>query len=269
MGTALGEQLAAKGHRVWGLRRNPAHLPAAIQPLAMDLRQAVLPTFPTAFDVVFYTAGSDGFTEAAYRAAYVDGLAHLLHALSAQEQNPRRVLFTSSTGVYAQQDGSLLDETSPAISPKFSGATIREGEERLHASPFDGVVVRFAGIYGPGRAPLIERVRSGSAQCTDSPPAFANLIHRDDCAGVLHHLMDVEDPDSLYLGVDDDPMERCALLQWIADQLGVPGPRRVTPAPGEQDPQRGGNRRFSNARLRATGYQFRYPSFREAFPSLR
>lgn len=269
VGTALGLQLAAEGHRVWGLRRNPAHLPGAIHPLALDLHQLPDSPWPARFDVVVYAAGSDGFSEAAYRAAYVDGLQQLLLSLQRSGQQPRRVLYTSSTGVYAQQDGSILDEESPAVSPRFSGATILEGEALLHAAPFPSVVVRFAGIYGPGRARLIESVRNGSAQCVASPPAYANLIHRDDCAGALRHLMHLENPAPLYLGVDDEPMERCALLQWIADQLGVPGPQVVPAPPGAMDPQRGGNRRFSNARLRATGYQFQYPSFREAFPSLR
>lgn len=269
VGTALGRRLGQAGCAVWGLRRNVTGLPASIQPFAADLANDALPEFPTRFDIVVYAAGSDGFSEAAYRAAYVDGPRHLLNALKAQGQTPRCVLFTSSTGVYAQQDGAVLDEDSPADSPRFSGATIREGEALFETSPFSSVVVRFGGIYGPGRTRLIESVRNGSAECVADPPAYLNLIHRDDCAGVLQHLMGLAQPAPLYVGVDNDPMERCALLQWIADQLGMPGPKVVPPPPGPLDPQRGGNRRFTNARLRATGYRFHYPSFRDAFPDLR
>jgi nucleoside-diphosphate-sugar epimerase len=268
-GIALGLRLVQDGCKVWGLRRNTAALPPEIQPLALDLNRDPIPAFPVSFDAVFYTAGSDAFSEPAYRAAYVDGPRRLLEALQAQGQTPRRILYTSSTGVYAQQDGTVLDEESPADSPRFSGAVIREGEEVWNASPYASVVVRFAGIYGPGRTRLIESVRNGTAECVADPPAWVNLIHRDDCAGVLRHLLRVPDPAPLYIGVDDEPLERCALLQWIADQLGVPGPAIVPPPPGPIDPQRGGNRRYSNARLRATGYTFQYPSFRDAFPRLR
>ena len=114
VGTALGVRLGADGHSVWGLRRRPDGLPDIVRPLAGDLSDAAtLQDLPPGLDVVYYTAGAADSSEAAYRTAYVDGPRHLLEALQQQGQRPRRVVFTSSTGVYAQCRGEWVDEDSP------------------------------------------------------------------------------------------------------------------------------------------------------------
>jgi nucleoside-diphosphate-sugar epimerase len=268
VGTALGERLAAAGHTVWGLRRDPSRLPASIRPLAGDLNApGGLPDLPGAVDTVFYTVGASGFSEAAYRAAYVDGLARLLSGLQGAGLAPARLVYTSSTGVYGQGDGAWLDEGSPATPERFSGRVLLEGEAVALNGPFPAVVLRLGGIYGPGRARLVASVRDGSAACIAGQTSYLNLIHRDDCAGALAHLMDLPDPAPVYLGVDHCPMERCALLHWIARSLGLPAPPTVAGG-ADSEPQRGGNRRFRNDRLVQSGYTFRHPTFESGFPSL-
>ena len=135
-------------------------------------------------------------------------------------------------------------------------------------SPIPATVVRFAGIYGPGRGWLIERARSG-ASCSDDPPKYTNRIHRDDCAGVLAHLVglavDREWLDDRYIGVDDEPAAECEVLDWLAARLGAPPPRRT---PAGAPAARGSGKRCSNARLRGTGYRFRYPSFRDGYAAV-
>lgn len=269
VGTALGLRLAGAGHAVWGLRRNAAALPDPIRPLPGDLADAGgLPPLPEDLDTVFYTAGANGFTEAAYRAAYVDGPRRLIDAITAGGRRPARLIFTSSTGVYGDADGAWLDEDSPAAPARFSGRVLLEGERVVGGGPVPGVVLRLGGIYGPGRARLVATVRDGSAACVAGRTTYLNLIHRDDCAGILHHLMDLADPAPLYLGVDHEPMERCALLRWIAAEIGAPPPPVVPGEPGDE-PQRGGNRRFRNGRITRDGYEFRYPTFRDGFATLR
>ena len=262
VGTALGEELARESHAVWGLRRRPASLPPAIRPLEADLSIPVsLKPLPAALDYVFYLASPGGDDDALYRAAYVDGLRNLLEALDTGGQRPRRVIFASSTAVYAQGDGEWVEETSVAEPRHFSGRRLLEGEGLLHASPFAGSVVRFGGIYGPRRTRLVERVRVGRALYRPDPPQYTNRIHRDDCVGVLRHLMQLDAPQRLYLGVDREPSDMATLLNWLAGALGAPPPR---PDPAiETNPR--GNKRCRSDLLLSSGYSFRYPTFREGY----
>ena len=268
VGTALGILLAAEDHLVWGLRRHTEALPPSIRPLVADLTvPKTLQALPSSLDFVFYTAGADRFDDVAYRAAYVEGLHNLLDALTGQNQQPRRILFTSSTGVYAQSSGEWVDETSPTRPSDCSGIRLLEGERLLLGSQFPATVLRFGGIYGPGRARLIESVREGFAVCAEGPPVYTNRIHRDDCAGALRHLMNLPQPDRLYVGVDQEPAEQCAVLLWLATQLGVSSPR-VEPSSEPQTRRHQSNKRCVSARLVASGYAFRYPTFREGYAAL-
>ncbi|HOW75826.1 MAG TPA: SDR family oxidoreductase [Candidatus Competibacteraceae bacterium] len=277
VGTTLGQALGAAGHKVWGLKRHPADLPSSIQPLAADLTDpATLTVLPPKVDAVVYSAAAAGFSEAHYQAAYVEGVHNLLNALRQAGQHPQRLLFTSSTSVYAQHQGEWVDEDSPAKADGFSGRCLREGERLMWNSGWPAVAVRFGGIYGPGRTRLIDNVRVGSATCSDGPPIYTNRIHRDDCARVLEHLLKHPKPEPLYIAVDDDPASLDEVLNWLADQLGVPQPPRVPQPPlkpgaeTRRDPatRMRASKRCRNVRLRASGFQFRYPSYREGYAAL-
>jgi nucleoside-diphosphate-sugar epimerase len=253
---------------VWGLKRHPVTLPATIVPIAADLRErASLAALPPALDYIFYTAAADGFNEASYRAAYVEGVNNLLSALQTAGQKPQRIVFTSSTAVYGQREGEWVDEASPAEAMSFSGRCLREGEALLRHSPYAVTIVRFGGIYGPGRTRLIDSLREGTATCVERPPLYTNRIHRDDCAAILQHLMNLLNPAELYLGVDDNPAPQCEVLRWLAQRLGVPGPQGVTVATPTEASLRG-NKRCSNKRLRESGYRFLYPSYKEGYGAM-
>jgi nucleoside-diphosphate-sugar epimerase len=268
VGTALGVRLAAAEHVVWGMRRAAEVLPPGIRHLGGDLSvPETLQNLPPALDVVFYTAAPNGADDAAYRAIYVDGLRHLLEALVRQQQSPRRILLTSSTAVYAQSAGEWVDETSPTEPTHFTGRRVLEGEKVLLNGPFPATVLRLGGIYGPGRTSLIERVCQGLATCRDGLPLYTNRIHRDDCAGALQHLMTLPQPDSLYIGVDHEPADLCSVLRWLAAQLGAPSPR-VETSINPDTRRRRTNKRCRNAKLVASGYAFRYPTFREGYAAL-
>lgn len=268
VGTALARLLVQEGHSVTGLRRSAAGLGEGVTTLRADLvGGAGLEQLTEGYDTVFYTTGADGFSEEAYRAAYVTGMQNLLGALVGQPHPPRRLIYTSSTGVYAQDGGELVDETAETRPRKFSGSVLLEGERTALSGPIRAVVVRFAGIYGPGRSRLVDQVRRGEAYTLAGREQCLNLVHRDDCAGVLRHVMNLDDPAPIYNGVDDAPMPRAEVLRWIARRIGAPEPPE-RPADGTPDPQRGGNRRISNRLLRASGYDFRYPSCLEGYGSM-
>ena len=266
VGTALGLSLGERGHDVFGARRSAHRLPEPLHPLPVDLTDArAIERAVPVVDAVVYAVAAGSRDEGAYRRAYVDGVSALLAVLEARAEPPRRVLFVSSTSVYGERGGEWIDETAPLAPRGFAGESLVAGERRMLASPIPATVVRFAGIYGPGRGWMIERARAG-ASCAGDPPKFTNRIHRDDCAGVLAHLVDLDDRcGDAYIGVDDAPVEECEVLEWLAARLGAPAPRRVR---GDEAASQGSGKRCSNARLRASGYRFRYPTFREGYAAV-
>jgi len=215
-------------------------------------------TPPAAFDHVFYTASADRRDEDHYRSVYVDGLRDLLGALRDGDCPLQRVIFTSSTAVYGQGEGEWVDESSAATPSRFNGRILLEAEAIVREAPETGINLRLSGIYGPGRTRLVRKVQEGEATATGS---WTNRIHVEDCAGALHHLMRLENPQDLYLGSDDEPVTTANVVTWLSAELGVPAPPA---APTENQPRRL-NKRCRNTRLRETGYQFQYPSFREGY----
>ncbi len=172
---------------------------------------------------------------------------------------------SSSTGVYAQQDGSWVDESSPAVAADFSARRLLQGESIVRAGPFPATVLRLGGIYGPGRTRTIEAVRAGRARVAAGPPRYGNRVHRDDAAAAVAHLLLAGEARPLYLGVDDDPADDAEVLRWLASRLGVPPP----PVEDAREPrERRGNKRCRNALLRASGFEFTYPTFREGYAAL-
>jgi nucleoside-diphosphate-sugar epimerase len=264
LGTEAGLRFAAAGHRVVGWRRSPEKLPAAIEGAATDLSTAELPPVPADTAAVVVAVAADSPTEAAYRAAYVDGLSHVLDALERDGVMPRRILFVSSTAVYGDAGGGWVDESTTPAPGGFSGRILREAEEllanRLRGTLTAPVILRLGGIYGPGRTRLIDQVRGGTAVLPDDP-RYTNRIHRDDAAAAIVHLCTMaEEPAPVYVGVDDDPAELGDVLRFLASELGLDAPRS-----GNAGDARGGNKRCSNALLRGTGYSFKYPTFREGY----
>jgi len=263
VGRALGVRLAAEGAEVWGLRRSAtaAAPEGEIRPIAADLTDpATLRGLPGDLDAVVYAASAGGSTPEAYEAAYLRGLENLLAVVT-----PRRLIFVSSTAVYGDRQGAWTDEESPCEPDHFSGLILLEAEKLALGSPMPAVALRLGGIYGPGRERLIREVAEGRA-ARAAEPMFTNRIHRDDAAGAIAHLLGLERPEPVYLGVDSEPADLGTIYAWIANRLGLPEPA-TTATSGEGRLARG-SKRCSNARLVASGYSFRYPTFREGYGEL-
>ena len=263
VGTTLAGRLLADGDEVWGLRRTVGALPPGVRSVCADLSDpASLRQLPEEIDTVFYTAAADARDEVAYRAAYVTGLGNLLAALGGADGfKGRRLLFASSTGVYGQDAGEWVDEASATEPRSFTGAVVREGEQLALAASAHATVVRFGGIYGPGRDRMIVMVRDGRLSAA-AAPHYANRIHRDDCAGVLRHLARLDDPEATYNAVDDDPADRNDVVGWLAARLARP----TAAASDKAGPATG--KRCRNTRLKMSGYRFAYPTFREGYGAL-
>ena len=263
MGAELGRQLVLDGHTVWGLRRSSATLPDGIRRIVGDVtRPETFEELPGELDAVVYAVSADGFDEDSYRRAYVDGPANLVAALGGAP----RFLLVSSTGVYGQTGGEWVDERSRLEPQGFSGRILLEAEGQVLADRGSSVV-RLAGLYGPGRVLLMDRVRAGEATCTDDPQQYLNLIHRDDAAGLIRHLLMLSDPPPVLIGADDEPVDRCVILRWIAERIGAPPPRVTAPDPAT-GPRRRSNKRCSNRLLRSIDYRLRYPTWRDGYEAL-
>ena len=262
VGMALAEQLVSQGHDVVVLRRSAAPPPRGVRAFRADL------TLPGALDAlapadsVFYTAAADERSDAAYRRAYVEGLARLLERLARMEPPPR-LLFTSSTAVYGQQAGEWVDESSPTQPTDFAGQRLLEGEALVRTAPLPGSVLRLGGIYGPGRSSLIERARAGAR----GTPGYTNRIHRDDAAAALLPLAALPRAEDVVIGVDSEPARTCEVLAWLAERLGLPASSPTSEAAPSARAVRG-SKRCRNARLLATGFRFRYPTYREGYAAL-
>ena len=266
IGINLGRELLEEGHRVIGLRRNVEALKGTgIKPLALDLNSledADASSLPHA-DYVVYTVSADRFEESAYQSAYPEGLKRVLGIMAQHKKPPRRVFFVSSTSVHGQQEGEVVNEQSPTDPTSFSGKLMCEAEQALINHALPGTVIRFSGIYGPGRDRLIHQVAEGRVAAI-TPVIYSNRIHRDDCTGIIAHLIRRQESgeplEDIYLGSDCEPVTMHNVMMWLAQQLKVDATETM------QSPlRRRASKRCDNQRLIDAGYQFRFPSYREGY----
>ncbi|MCO7522016.1 MULTISPECIES: SDR family oxidoreductase [unclassified Pseudomonas] len=267
VGGRLARQLLARGWQVAGLRRAVGELPEGVRPIAADLSDRRQPaTWPEhGPDYLVYCVAASQHDEAGYRAAYVEGLRHVLGWLAANGQHPRRLLFVSSSSVYAQQDGEWIDETAATAPEGYSGKVMLEAERLALDSGIPASIVRLTGIYGPGREWLLSQVRQGY-RVAEEPPLYGNRIHAEDAASLLAHLLQADARgvalDDCYIGVDDDPAPLAEVVGWLRGYLGV------TQWSEEQRVRRTGSKRCSNARARALGWAPVYPSYKEGYAAI-
>ena len=190
VGSRLASQLLASEWEVHGLRRDISRLPDGVIGIAGDLFNKDCPdTWPIGGgDYLVYCAAATDHDEAGYRAAYVQGLQHVLEWLKDYGQEPKHLLFVSSSSVYGQQQGEWVDETSETQAKGYSGQVMLEAEQIALNSGIAASIVRLTGIYGPGREWLLTQVRQGYRVAID-PPLYGNRIHVDDAAGLLAFLL--------------------------------------------------------------------------------
>lgn len=267
VGSRLATQLLAKGWEVHGLRRDVSRLPGGVIGIAGDLFKEDCPdTWPVGgVDYLVYCAAATDHDEAGYRAAYVQGLQHVLEWLNDYGQEPKHLLFVSSSSVYGQQNGEWVDESSATQAGGYSGQVMLEAEQVALDSGIPASVVRLTGIYGPGRERLSTQVREGY-RVTIDPPLYGNRIHVDDAAGLLAFLLlHVEQGgalDKCYIGVDDAPAPLAEVVDWLREYLGV------TEWAADASVRRAGSKRCSNARAKALGWVPKYPSYREGYAAI-
>lgn len=209
-------------------------------------------------DFIVHCAASGRGGAEAYQRVYVDGCRNL--AATFPES---RLLFTSSSSVYAQTDGSWVDETSPTIPERETGRLLREAEQITLAA--GGTVARLAGIYGPGRSVILRKFLSGEAVIEDDGRRFLNQIHRDDAARAILMLAGSRAA-GVFNVCDSIPLAQRDCYAALAETFGRPLPPT---GPRDLNRKRGWtHKRVSNAKLRAAGWAPAFPSFLDAVPEI-
>ncbi len=193
--------------------------------------------------------------------------AHVARALA--DAGGGRVVYLSSTGVYARGDGSWVDEDTPTA-PEGTRGLARVVEEDVYAAAagagVECVSLRIAAIYGPGRG-VQDRLRAGSYRVPGDGQNFVSRIHVDDLARVIRAAGRVQPlPRRVFVVGDDLPCRAREHADGVAALLGLPPPASVPMA--ELSPLAaelgGANRRVRNARLHEElGVRLAYPTWRE------
>jgi len=279
VGSALAQAALTAGMRVEALTRNPDKA-AALR--AAGLAKVVVADLATSewhtqvepgLDFVVNTVSSGG--PESYRSSYVGGMQSILGWASATARPVGTILYTSSTAVYPQGGGAVVDETADAPGATPNGAIIRESELLLENAPASACarwfILRLAGIYGPGRHHLLDQLREGATTLNGSGAHRLNLAHRDDIVAAI--LAALSAPTTVGSGIfnvaDTAPALRAEVVAWLAGQLG-----RAAPAfDGTTTVRRGGapmpDRIISSAKIqRMLGWQPRYPDYRAGFENL-
>ena len=215
-----------------------------------------------AADRVFYAVGFDRAAGVPMRTVYVDGLRNVLDRLAGRID---RLVYASSAGVYGQSDGEWVDEDSPTEPRHDTGRVCLNAEAA--ARGVGAVVLRFSGLYGPGRIPRRASVLKGDPIAGD-PGKYLNLIQIDDAAGATAAALDRGAVGRTYLVTDDRPGSG-RVLRPVAGVLEAPAPRFVAPADGSPESRREeANKRLSNRRMRSElGVRLQYPDITTGVPA--
>ena len=265
----IGQRVAARlaeEHECFGLKRNPQFLQSSITPLKGDLSddKDLAGIFSQEFDVVIATLTPEARTEEAYQKAYVDTATALASSINNAEYQPKIVIWISSTSVYGDSTNQWLDEESPVNPASFFARALKKAEDIMAAVSCDHTIVRFSGIYGPGRLALLSSVKSGVGRPAQ-PEQWSNRIHSDDCAGFLAHLvnrhLNGEKLEKLYVGTVCEPATQHDVRKWLAGKLNVILTK-------ETRSSRAGPQRYTNKKVLQSGYQFQYPTYREGYVSV-
>ena len=263
----LAPQLIAQGVSVYAIARSDKVVAdgvilwrGAISDATIQSRMSEIKA-----DLVIITLTPGGRREEDYRQAYVHNVQNLLACWKRAKSEPKQVIFVSSTSVYEQSQGEWITEITPAVASSSTSAVLIESEQLLLQSDIPSCIVRFAGIYGPGRDYLIKQVIAGVAGTV----AFTNRIHVTDCVEVLAFLANivlkgVRIPNIL-LASDCEPVTSKVVREWLCETLGFAHDHLHVSESSASSRTSGLNKRCDNSALLAMNYTFTYPGYREGY----
>ena len=271
LGQPVARAWQARGDRVYAITRTSSRAAElrqqGLHPLVGDL--AVGLTLPECghLDTVLFAVGFDRTPGQKLRDVYVEGLRHAIACLPASIE---RFVYISSTGVYSQDGGEWVDETSVCQPVREGGKACLEAEHMLSASRFADrvIILRLAGLYGPGRLPKLEQLRAGESLAAVEH-GFVNLIHVDDAAQTVLAAEKITPPDLIVVS-DACPVTRGEFYRELARQVGTPPPQFLPPPNDSSAGQRAmSDKRVGNQRMRERlQVSLRYPTYRQGLTAL-
>ena len=214
-------------------------------------------------DAIVHCASSGKGGAPAYEHVYRNGIMHLRATFP-----DALLLYTSSSSVYAQTDGSIVTDTSATIPDRDTGRILLEAEQLTSAA--QGIVCRLSGIYGPERSVILKKFLSGEAVIEEDGRRFLNQIHRDDAArAVLFLLENALDETStqrvkgeIFNVSDSQPLSQRSTYEGLARMLNRP-----LPPTGSRDENRKRgwtHKQVSNQKLQSLGWTPKFPCFLDA-----
>jgi nucleoside-diphosphate-sugar epimerase len=268
LGSEVARRLVNEGSHVTGVRRSDQ----AIQGCQLFQANVTKPetlkklaeTNPA---ILIYCVAPNTYSDESYTTHYVDGLFNTLQALKSAT-TLRHVFFVSSTGVYGQEVDGVIDETVLAIPKGFNGERMLQAEAllkdtKLIPANVNTTILRFSGIYGPGRTRMLKLAAEPENWPLDN--AWTNRIHRDDGAAFIGYLIDGvlngKAIETLYIVTDSLPVAQYEVLLWIAARLGKDVSKVQAPAVQ-------GNKRLCNQRMLNSGYALIYRDYLEGYQYL-
>lgn len=224
-------------------------------------------------DFVVNCVSSGGGGLAGYERSYYRGMQSVLRWAAAA--GPGRIVFTSSTSVYAQGEGEWVMEEHPAEGATDGAAVLRRTERLLEAfgpAGADAWILRLGGIYGPGRHRLLDRVLAGMQE-EEGDDVLLNPIHLEDAAAAVWCALEAPAglKARLFNIVDDSPTPKKEILAWLQEEARSRGllPRSPAPRSGAARPSSGKSRRISNRRAKELlGWRPRFSDFRAGYAGL-
>jgi len=261
LGQRLAKNLFQMGQEVHSMRRRAEQLPGWMNPITQDLLQLKNPERLEGFDWIYLILAPTEHSLKTYQKTYLEGCQHLAQLLCQMRTLPQRVVYVSSTRVYAQANGEWVDEQSPVNASDEKSEVLIQAEQVIQALPIAKTIIRFSGLYDPLQAYLVQAIRQ--KQVFSDVSAYTNRIHRDDASRFLAYLHSLAQPESLYLATDSEPVLKQAYLEWLAKAL-----KETIHFKPEQNKPSPKGKKCANQRMLSTGFKLLYPSYREGYQSL-
>ena len=273
VGSPLGTELVRLGHEVFGVTRSDETHAAlksyGIQPLIADVaNRQDLERLPRPFDWIVNTVSSSRGGIEEYRRVYLEGTRHLIDWLGTAP--PKKFVYTSSTSVYGQTDGSQVKENSPVEPAGELGKVLLATENLLleasREKKFPAVILRVAGIYGPERGQLFLQYLKDEARIAGKGERLLNMIHLADVVNCIIAALKNGRGGEIYNAVDDEPVPQIHFFRWLSETLGKNMPPFGDEALLVERKRPVTHKKVLNRKLKMElGYQFRYPTFRQGY----
>ena len=180
------------------------------------------------------------------------------------------IAYLSTVGVYGDHGGAWVDEASPCRPVSARSRRRVEAEARWlalgDACDIPVAVLRLSGIYGPGRNAFVN-LAQGTAKRWIKPGQVFNRVHVEDFAGALRYLASGR-TGGVFNVTDDEPAPPQDVVAYAARLMGVGPPPEIPFGTAQLSPMArsfyGENKRVANTAIKAVGYRFRFPDYRQA-----